>query len=216
MLKGVVPGKRAQGGVAVLRALRKRATYANVTATLALFIALGGSSYAAFKISGRQIKAHTITARNVKRNALNGRVIKESTLGTVRRARNAARLDGVSAELLLVRCPQGTIPVADTCIETQARPPAPYYSALLECASTDNRAAPGRRLPTYGELAMALNHEEITLAPGGELTSEVYPSTSTAGEVEALYVTDKVGHVALTPDTVAGAKSYRCVADPLN
>jgi hypothetical protein len=200
----------------VLKALRKRATYANVTATLALFIALGGSSYAAFKISGRQIKAHTITARNVKRNALNGRVIKESTLGTVRRARNAARLDGVSAERLLVRCPQGTIPVADTCIETQARPPAPYYSALLECARTDNQAAPGRRLPTYQELAMALTHDEITLASGGELTSEVYPSSSSPGQVEALYITNSAGDVALTTDTDPGAKSYRCVADPLN
>ena len=200
----------------MLRALRKRATYANVTATLALFIALGGSSYAAFKISGRQIKAHTITARNVKRNALNGRVIKESTLGTVRHARNAARLDGVSAERLLVRCPSGTIPAADTCIETQARPPLPFHSALLECARTDNQAAPGRRLPTYGELAMALTHEEITLASGGELTSEVYPSSSTPGLVEALYITNSAGDVALTTDTDPGSKSYRCVADPLN
>lgn len=200
----------------MLRALRKRATYANVTATLALFVALGGSSYAAFKISGRQIKAHTITARNVKRNALNGRVIKESTLGTVRRARNAARLDGVSAERLLVRCPQGTIPVADTCIETQARLPLPFHSALLECAGTDDQAAPGRRLPTYGELAMALTHTQITLAPGGELTSEVYPSSSTPGLVEALYITNSAGDVALTTDTDPGAKSYRCVADPLN
>jgi hypothetical protein len=200
----------------VLRALRKRVTYANVTATLALFIALGGSSYAALKISGQQIKPHTITARNVKRNALNGRVIKESSLGVVPRARNAARLDGVSAERLLIRCPSRTIPVADTCIETQARSPLPLHSALLECARTDNQAAPGRRLPTYGELAMALTHEEITLAPGGELTSEVYPSTSTPGLVEALYITNKAGNVALTTDTDPGAKGYRCVADPLN
>jgi hypothetical protein len=200
----------------MLKALRDRLTYANVTATLALFVALGGSSYAAIKISGREIQAHTLTARNFKRNSIGGAVVKESSLGVVPRARDAARLDGVSAERLLVRCPQGTIPVADTCIETQARPAAPFHSALLECASTDSQAAPGRRLPTYGELAMALNHEEIRLAPGGELTSQVYPSASTPGLVEALYVTNSVGDVALTPDTDPGAKSYRCVTDPLN
>ena len=31
-----------------------------------------------------------------------------------------------------------------------------------------------------------------------------------------LYVTDQVGSVALTPDTFAGRKAYRCVTDPLN
>jgi hypothetical protein len=200
----------------VLRSLRKRVTYANVTATLALFVALGGSSYAAFKISGHQIKAHTITAANIKRNALNGRVIKESSLGVVPRARDAARLDGVTAERLLVRCPSGTIPVADTCIETQARPPLPFQSALIECAGVDDRATPGRRLPTYGELARALGHTEITLAPGGELTSEVYPSSSKPGLVEVLYITNSASDVALTTDTDPGARSYRCVADPLN
>ena len=29
-------------------------------------------------------------------------------------------------------------------------------------------------------------------------------------------MTDQVGSVALTPDTAAGGKAYRCVTDPLN
>jgi hypothetical protein len=196
--------------------IRPRLTYANVTATLALFVALGGVSYAATRISGHQIKAHTLTARNYKANSVTGKAVKEKTLGIVPRAQDSARLDGVTAERLLVRCPEGTIPAADTCIETQARPPAPFHTALLECANTDSQAAPGRRLPTYNELAIALTHTEIALAPGGELTSNVYPSTTSPGEVEALYITSKTGNVALTPDTDPGAKSYRCVADPLN
>jgi hypothetical protein len=53
-------------------------------------------------------------------------------------------------------------------------------------------------------------------APGGELTSHVYPSASTPGQLDVLYVTDKGGSVALTPNTFAGRKAYRCVADPLN
>jgi hypothetical protein len=198
-----------------MRSLRDRLTYANVTATLALFVALCGSSYAAVKVSGGQIKAHTITGRNVKSNSLGGRQVKERSLGIVPGAREAARLDGRTAESLLVRCPTGTVPVDDTCIETQAHPAAPFHSALLECGAIENLKTPGRRLPTYQELTMALTHQEIVLAPGGELTAEV--ESSSAGQpLNVLYVTDPLGGWGLTPDNAAGAKSYRCVADPLN
>jgi hypothetical protein len=199
-----------------MQEVRSRITYANVTATLALFVALGGSSYAAVQLSGRDIRSHSLTARNYQRNSVGGAAVKEKSLGTVPRAREAVRLDGVEAERLLVRCPEGTLPAADTCVETQARPPAPLHSAMLECAGIESQKGPGRRLPTYNELAIALTHEQIVLATGGELTSAVYPSTMNPGLVEALYVTNSVADVALTPDTYAGSKSYRCVADPLN
>jgi len=201
----------------MLDRIRGRLTYANVIATLALFLALGGVSWAAAsKLTGHDLRAHSLTARNYKSNSVTGKAVKEKTLGIVPRARDAARLDGVTTESLLIRCPEGTIPAADTCIETVARAPLPFHSAMLECANTDSQSAPGRRLPTYNELAMALTHEQIVLAPGGELTSQVIASATTPGEVETLYVTARTGSVALTPDTDAGAKSYRCVADPLN
>ena len=62
----------------------------------------------------------------------------------------------------------------------------------------------------------ALGDYGITLAAGGELTRNVYPSASQPGRVDVLYITDDVGSVALTPNTAAGAKAFRCVADPLN
>lgn len=200
----------------MLKALRPRLTYANVIATLALFVALGGSSYAALKISGRDIKARTITGQKIKPNTLGRRQIKESSLSAVPRALNAAKVEGHSAEDFLVRCPQGTLPAAGVCFETQARPPVAYGSAVIECSLIDNRSGAGRRLPTYNELMAALPHAEIQLASGGELTSEVSASTSEPGRVNALYVTSEGGSVGLTPDTFAGAKSYRCVAPPLN
>lgn len=196
--------------------IRRHITYANLTATLALFVALGGGAYAATQVTGHDIRPHSLTARNYRANSVTGKAVKEKTLGIVPRAKDAVRLDGVTAERLLVRCPEGTIPAADTCIETAARPPLPLHSAMAECAATESQSAPGRRLPTYNELAIALTHEQIALAPGGELTSQVYPSTASPGLVEALYVTSTAGNVALTPDTYTGAKSYRCVADPLN
>ncbi len=196
--------------------LRSRITYANLTATLALFVALGGTSFAAVQLSGHDIRAHSLTARNYQRNSVGGAAVKEKNLGTVPKAREAVRLDGVEAERLLVHCPEGTLTAADTCVETQAHPPAPFHTAMVECAGIESQSGPGRRLPTYNELTIALTHEQIALAPGGELTSEVYPSASSPGEVEALYVTTKAGNVALTPDNYTAPKSYRCVADPLN
>lgn len=198
----------------MLKSLRERLTYASVMATLALFIALGGSSYAALKITGRDIAPRSLTGRNFKSNSVGGRVIHEKSLRPVPKARNAARLGGQPAVRFLVGCPEGTIPVSSVCVETQAHPPAPYSSAILTCAGTDN--PPGRRLPTHEELATALTHQEIQLATGGELTSNVFPSGTSPGQVEDLYITNNVGQVALTPDTDAGAKSFRCVTGLTN
>ena len=147
------------------------------------------------------------------RNSLGGRSIRESRLGRVPLARDADRLGGMTAAEFLVRCPSGTFPIADVCVETTARQPAPYGTATVHCASSGTPAGPGKRLPTHGELLSALSG--LQLAPGGELTSEVLPST-TEGQLNVLFVTDQGGGIGVTPDTFAGAKAFRCVSDPLN
>jgi hypothetical protein len=199
-----------------MEALRRRLTYANVMATLAVFIALGGTSYAALTITGRNVKNSSLTFRDLRRDTLGGSRIKESRLGPVRRARNADQLNGVTAERLLVRCPDGTFPVSDVCVETQARGPAPYGTAAVACESTNRNEGPGRRLPSHDELMTAIGDAGITLAEGGELTRNVYPSRFVDGEVEVLYVFSPAGSARLTTNTAAGAKAFRCVADPLN
>jgi hypothetical protein len=200
----------------VIEALLRRLTYANVMATLAVFIALGGSSYAALTVTGRDVKNGSLTFRDVRRDTLGGSRIKESRLGTVRRARNADRLNGVTAERLLVRCPEATVPVSNVCVENTARSPVAYGTAAVMCESTDRTVGPGRRLPSHDELMTAIGDAGIALAQGGELTRNVYPSASDPGRLNALYVTTDTGGAALTPDTAAGAKAFRCVADPRN
>jgi hypothetical protein len=196
--------------------IRQHLSYANVVATLALFIALGGSSYAVSRISGSQLENNSVAGKKLKRNTLGGKRIKESRLGTVPSARNAGRVGGLTAEQLLVRCPDGTLGVADVCIETQSRAPTFYTGARGQCGSADGPPRPGRRVPTYGELAQALTFDQIQLAPGGELTSEVYPSGSRQGSIDVLYISEEVGSVGLVPDGPGGEKAFRCVADPLN
>lgn len=65
-------------------------------ATIALFVALGGSSFAAIKISGGQIKNHTISGKKLRRNTLGGGQIKESKLGTVPNAKHAGAADSAT------------------------------------------------------------------------------------------------------------------------
>ena len=201
----------------MLDTVRRRMTYANVMSTLAVFIALGGSSYAAIRINGRDIKNRSIPGTKLRTNTLTGTQIKESTLGRVTRARvadNAALLQGLGAAEFKIKCPVDTFPIADVCVERTPRPAVPYESAVLTCSDVGRPAGPGRRLPTHGELRAALG--AVDPAPGGELTAEVYPSATSPGELDVLYVFTKTGGGAVTPNTAAGGKAYRCVTDPLN
>jgi hypothetical protein len=201
----------------MIRRLRGRLSYANVVATLALFIALGGSSYAALTVTGKQVRNGSLTGKDLKRNSLSGRQIREGRLDTVPRSRNSARLGSLTAQQLLLKCPEGTLPAADVCVEIQPRPPATYTTATLTCGTTDSTQTPGRRLPTHGELRNAFTFDALgAIAPGGELTGEVYPSSARPGDLDVLYVTDEVGSVGLVPNRDDGAKAYRCVADPGN
>jgi hypothetical protein len=93
---------------------RIRSRYANVTATLALFVALSGGAYAAAtlpanSVGSRQIKKSAVTREKIKKNAidgtkvldgsLNGDDVKESSLAKVPAAAaadHAAALDQVS------------------------------------------------------------------------------------------------------------------------
>lgn len=202
----------------MLKALLDRLTYANVVATLALVVAVGtGGAYAASKIDGAAIRKHSLTGKQIKANSIGGKQIKERSLSPVPRARNAALLAGQPAARYILHCPEGMVPVSDVCFETQPRPPLPYGSAAVACEGTDNKVHPGRRLPTHDELMTAIGDFNMQLAPGGELTSNVYPSSNNPGDpLNVLYIIGGAGSAAITSDTAAGAKSFRCVADPVN
>jgi hypothetical protein len=74
----------------------------------------------------------------------------------------------------------------------------------------------GRRLPLHQELVGLVDDADVPLADGGELTGHVYPSSSSPEQVDVLTVVTETGRVALTPDSVAGSKAFRCVAYPSN
>ena len=90
-------------------------TYANVMATIAVFIALGGASYAATQlprnsVGSRQLKSNAVTTAKIKRGAVTGTKVKLSSLGkvpsaghadTADQAGNADSLAGLSASRYL-------------------------------------------------------------------------------------------------------------------
>jgi len=84
--------------------LRRRMSFANVMSVLAVFIALGGTSYAISQlpknsVGARQLKKSSVTAAKIKKGAVTGAKIRLSTLGTVPsavRADSAARADSAT------------------------------------------------------------------------------------------------------------------------
>ena len=202
--------------------MRRHLTFANVTSVLALFVALGGTSYAVATgaIGSREIKNNSVrskdvrngslTSRDIKRGSLGGRAVRESRLGKVPRAQSADVVGGLTAQQLRVHCPPGTRPNADICIEIAPRPPRPYGGAKVDCESDE------RRLPTHQELVGVVD-SDLPLAPGGELTANVYPDGGTDGRLNVLVVIDPTGGVELAPNTfAAGRRAFRCIVDPSN
>jgi hypothetical protein len=95
-----------------------------VTSVLALFVALGGVSYAAATINGANITNRSIAAKKIKKHTLTGTEINVSRLGTVP---NASSLGGLDAGRY----------------ETKAEAaagfrPAPFTNATLEPGWTSN------------------------------------------------------------------------------
>jgi hypothetical protein len=57
-----------------------RLSYANVMSTVAVFVALGGTSYAALKVTGKTVKDGSLTGKDVKNRSLGARDIKSGVL----------------------------------------------------------------------------------------------------------------------------------------
>jgi hypothetical protein len=216
----------------VLSSLRKRLSYSNVTATAALFVALGGTSYAVIRVDSddvvnnslrsadlrdsgvrsRDIRDRTVRARDLKRNGLGGGVVKESALSQVPRAGNAERVGGATAQDLRIRCPEDTVVKAGLCIERGGRPPDGFLGATNIC---DNAA---RGLPTMPQLDRFWRANG-SLSPQGEWTSSVYRNPD-----NGMNAFDQLEAVVLSGDGVvsydrvyqAVQHAFRCVALPSN
>jgi hypothetical protein len=214
--------------------LRHKLTYANVMATVAVFIALGGASYAAVNlpknsVGSRQIKTGAVTGTKLKNGAVTrakiaagavgGAQLNLSSIGTVPSATHAASADsatdartlgGQSAAQIAVaatiKCPTATLAAGGMCFDATQRPPANFRVALQECA------ARGMSLPTLGEAA--------TLLIGKGLIERDWAGSAFVDEstLEATNVsTETVGHeFVFGTAPYANQIAYRCAIPPAN
>jgi hypothetical protein len=98
-----------------MKRIRERLTFANVVACIALFVALGGVSYAATQlpknsVGSKQLKKNAVTTAKIKNGAVTGSKIQTSSLGTVPSATNAEQLGGAGPSAYQGRIVQATPP----------------------------------------------------------------------------------------------------------
>jgi hypothetical protein len=179
--------------------LRGRLSFANLTAVLALFVALGGSSYAALSVGSEQIANNGVRSEDLRNNDVRGRDIridtvrgtdvrdgdlkgidvrddtltgadlKESTVQTVPSARDAETLAGKPAAAYL-----------GTDAQTLAGKPA---SAFL---SSDKQLRSGLIEFAHGETATLLSYGPFTWTArcydnDGSTSMTVFVESSEAG-----------------------------------
>ena len=74
--------------------MRAKLSYANVMATVACFIALGGGAYAAATIDSGDIAKNAVLSKHIKNNKVTGKDVKESSLKGVNPLAYAHVVDG--------------------------------------------------------------------------------------------------------------------------
>jgi hypothetical protein len=178
----------------MLQRLRDRLTYANVMSTVAVFVALGGVSYAvstlpANSVGTKQLRKHSVTS--VK---LSPRTV----------APNARRLRGHAASFYVLHCRRGTLHILDGCYEPNERSANNYFGANESCLDV------GGRLPTVGELQEL--HDHMTI-PGPEISYDV---TFINGTQEYLTAPGAGGNHGYAAAPLTTTMPYRCYFAPSN
>jgi hypothetical protein len=160
--------------------IRRHLSYANVTATLALFVALGGGAYAVSKVNSRDIandSVRSVDLKNrkavkgidVKRNTLTGRQISETTL-------NAERFAPLVGDET-VDCNPSSTTAFTTCVTTTLR--LKERSRVLAIA-TGNQESVGGPARAICDVRIDGDPQALAVQPGEE-TSDNTSGTATNG-----------------------------------
>jgi hypothetical protein len=211
--------------------LVRKLTYANVMATIAVFVALGGASYAASQIPNNSVGTNqlkngavataklqgtSVTTNKIAKEAVTGAKVKLSTLGavpTAKLAENASALGGLNSAQVInqaitgakVQCPAGTTASTGVCFSA-VHGALNWYEAIDACAKE------GKTLPTAAELH-AFGRIYNPPNPGGpfEWTGNAL-STTTALEIGATVSSEGAGEGKVFGDFLP----FHCVGYPVN
>jgi hypothetical protein len=189
--------------------VRARLTYANVLATLAVFIALGAGSYAAINVpkksvGTKQLKRNSVTSPKVKPRSLRLSDFKPSERSKLTGAPGPAGPAGERGPAgAALTCPSGTALHELACIELEARPQADWYDAFDACDQAQ------RRLVTLAELQTFRSRTDLNPPTAGSEWVDGGLSDDGAQPREAIYLTLNLGIPDLAP--ITSSIPYRCV-----
>jgi hypothetical protein len=136
----------------MVRRIRLRPTYASVTATLALFLALGGGAYAAAtlpanSVGAKQIKKGAVERAEIKSNAVDGSKVRDNALtGDDVKESSLAKVPSASAADAATHATAST--ALDKVTYKSARGSAPANTPSAFATATCD---PGQRVAGGGE-----------------------------------------------------------------
>jgi hypothetical protein len=138
--------------------LRARLTYANVIATMALFVALGGSSYAAIKLP-----KNSVGSAHIKTNAVGSSEVKQGSLGTG---------DFKSSQLAALQGPRGPQGAAGA-------PGVSGYQLITESVPATATATKTHTVTCPAGKQVLGGGARIVTGEGAVVLDEAYPKTAT-------------------------------------
>lgn len=176
-------------------------TYANVVATMALFIALGGVSWAAVKlpknsVGVKQIKKNAVTSAKIKKNAVTSAKIKAGAIAGSKVKANSLTGTQVDESSL------GVVPlatVASTASDTQRAVRRVNISGSGADEASARAAASEVPLGSYGQISVygKCYHETTSDRVYGIIIAK----TTTDGSWAALYNSTLTGDSSLSTST---------------
>ena len=204
-----------------MRAVGRRLTYANVVATLALFLALsGGVVWAAGKIGAKNLRANAVTAGKIKRNAVTNAKIRGNAVTAAKIKGGAVDFTKLAAGTNLIASASGgpvaangvapvNVPLSAAVTFTPAAGVADFLSIEARGANL-GRVDPAK--PCAPQVVPFVNGSRWEFAEG-TLTPRSF--TPTAAEPTGLApVTGATGPIGLTSPGTAQTVSVQVLGDP--
>jgi hypothetical protein len=209
------------------RLKKRRPSPALVVASLALFVALGGTVWAAARIDGRSVKPKSLPGNRLivgslpgnrlRPGAIGGNRIDSATLGRVPSAAHAEAADSArSADTAIhaqaaddsrtvngfaAGCASGTRQFAGACWELRVKPAAEVFEAVETCAREGGALPPALTLEVFGQ------QSGTSLEPEGEWAGEV--ASISSPDAYSVLTVDSAGKIAFAnPDAT---RPFRCV-----
>jgi hypothetical protein len=173
--------------------IKERLTYANVMATVAVFIALGGTAVAA-----KLVSKNSVTSKSVKDGSLKGKDLAKGTITGDLVANNTLSAANINQATLSLPCPSGTTKAAGICFESTERASQGLDGAMTTCGQAN------RFLPTVAELRTL--HLVAGVSVNGEQASDLGNDTSHSG-------LGANSGLSVSTDTGFG-RAFRCAVVP--